>query len=65
MTESLDRLTGCMLPSGDYYILLSYYRYCYILVYYTTHYSTFRQVQWMSGSLASTPLTVDGPKWHW
>ena len=23
------------------------------------------QVQWMSGSLSSTPLTVDGPKWHW
>ena len=23
------------------------------------------QVQWMSGSLSPTPLTVDGPKWHW
>ena len=23
-------------------------------------------VQWMSGSLATTPtITVDGPKWHW
>ena len=29
------------------------------------HHTAPPQVQWMSGSLAKTKLTVDGPKWHW
>ena len=61
MTDSLTggMLAACYLPETTKTSRTT------ILVYYFTHYSTFRQVQWMSGSLASTPLTVDGPKWHW
>ena len=30
------------------------------------HRTTPELVQWMSGSLATTPtITIDGPKWHW
>ena len=29
------------------------------------HHTAPDQVQWMSGSLATTKLVVDGPKWHW
>ena len=29
------------------------------------HHTAPERVQWMSGSLATKKLVVDGPKWHW
>ena len=64
-------------PASAYLLayLLTYvrtYLLAYLLTYLLTH--LLRRpllpcrpplVQWMSGSLSSAPVTVDGPHWHW